>query len=116
MPQHLEHRVFNIQVIGNKRRALGLLALGYTVHLWRFAKEYRHRQIHRIIFEITVADGNGFIFNRFADNGYWAALAVTDLQKAGQVAGFDCQHIAFLGFVAPDCHRCHSRLIIGYFA
>ena len=86
------------------------------MHLGWFAKQHRHGQIHRLIVELAVRHREMVGFCGLTDDRVGTALTRTDRFKSRQMIGFHRQHIALLGFVAPDLERRHARFIVRHIA
>src|SRR5690606_33801015 len=65
---------------------------------------------------MAVIDPEGFFGSGFADYGIGAALPFADGAESINVAGSYGDDVALLGFIAPDFHGRHARLIVGHLA
>ena len=86
------------------------------MHLGRFAKQHRHREINRLITELAVRHREMMSFCGLTDDRVGAALTLTDGFESRQLIGFHGQHITLLGFVTPDFKRRHARFIVRHIA
>ena len=86
------------------------------MHLGRFAKQHRHREIDRLIAELAVRHREMMSFCGLTDDRVGAALTLTDGFESRQLIGLHCQHIALLGFITPDLKRRHARFIAWHIA
>ena len=91
-----------------------LLAGNVLLHFRWLAEQYGHGQIHRRGSQLPIGHGHVTVVPGRTHHGKGAAFPLTDLRKAGQVSLRDCQHIAFLRFIAPDLKGRHARLVTGY--
>ena len=93
--QHTLHRFAHGHIQGEGRqrqRVSGHLAL----HFRRFAKEYRHGQIHRRIAEMAVFQRQVLLRRGLTNHRIGAALAPADILKALQLCRLNRQYVALL--------------------
>ena len=84
-----------------------------AVHFWRFTKQYGHGQVHRLVSELAITDGQMLCFGGLPHHGVGTPLASTNRFKLRKLVGFDREHIALLRLVAPDLQRRHPGFVVG---
>ena len=90
------------------------LARDIALHFWRITQQHLHRHIDSAIIKFTVINDQIAIFGQRTDNRGGAALALAQCFEFIDPVVANQQHIAFLRLVAPDTHRRHARLSVGY--
>ncbi len=95
-----------------QRLALGGQALHVAVHLGRLAKQHVQRQIDGLVVKVIIRESEMLLFGGGADDGIGGAFALAQGLEQRQLVLGHGQHIALLGFVAPDFQRAHARLVV----
>ena len=113
-PQHPIHRIAQFDVVGGESLALEVFPIEGTLHLRRLAEQQVHGQVHWRVAEVLIGHFQVLFLGGFTKHREGRTLAPAQCLEARQVLRHYRQHIAFLGFVAPDFHRAHSRLITGH--
>ena len=124
MRQHPQPGLVQVDDLGvqrgeARRRRARLIA----VHLGRLAEQHIHRQVDRMAAcgraagigrRHPVAHGQVFLGRGRAHHRERAALAPAQRGEFLQPLRRNAQHVAFLGFVAPQLHRRQRRIIAGH--
>jgi hypothetical protein len=65
---------------------------------------------------MPVVEHQAFLFGGYTDHGKRTPFAGAELAKAVEPCGRHREHVAFLGFIAPDFERAQARFVAGHVA
>ena len=123
MREHAQRGVVQVQAAPVQRRPRGRRRMtAVAVHLRRLAEQQVHRQVDGpVVAGVAGSVERGAISHhqpllrrRMPDHRERTALALAERRELGDAARRQAEHIALLGFVAPQLHRRQRRVVAGH--